>query len=81
MLGHGQYPVHADGIHEASGQDGTGAECIPDGCISKSVALQPETGTPYFGFDSGNALAIFDWIPTEITIDTPLDRGPDCAYC
>lgn len=50
------------------------------GFDAEGVALQPETGTLYVGFDSGQALAIFDWIPTEITIDTPLDRGPDCAY-
>lgn len=47
---------------------------------AEGVALQPETGTLYVGFDSGAALAIFDWMPTEITIDTPLERGPDCAY-
>ena len=47
---------------------------------AEGVALQPETGTLYVGFDSGRALAIFDWIPSEITIDTPLDRGPDCAF-
>lgn len=50
------------------------------GFDAEGVALQPETGTLYVGFDSGQALAIFDWIPTEITIDTPLERGPDCAY-
>ena len=47
---------------------------------AEGVALQPETGTLYVGFDSGAALAIFDWIPSEITIDTPLERGPNCAY-
>ena len=47
---------------------------------AEGVALQPETGTLYIGFDGGQALAIFDWIPTETTIDTPLERGPDCAY-
>lgn len=50
------------------------------GFDAEGVALQPETGTLYVGFDSGQALAIFDWIPTEITIDTLLERGPDCAY-
>lgn len=50
------------------------------GFDAEGVALQPETGTLYVGFDGGQALAIFDWTPTEITIDTPLDRGPDCAY-
>lgn len=50
------------------------------GFDAEGVALQPETGTLYVGFDGGQALAIFDWIPTEITIDTPLERGPDCAY-
>ncbi|SHH64773.1 hypothetical protein [Marivita hallyeonensis] len=50
------------------------------GFDAEGVALQPETGTLYVGFDGGQALAIFDWIPTEITIETPLERGPDCAY-
>ncbi|MFP7674720.1 hypothetical protein ACG74X_15325 [Marivita sp. S0852] len=50
------------------------------GVDAEGVALQPETGTLYVGFDSGQALAIFDWMPTERTIDTPLERGPDCAY-
>lgn len=50
------------------------------GFDAEGVALQPETGTLYVGFDSGQSLAIFDWIPSEITIDTPLDRGPDCAF-
>lgn len=50
------------------------------GFDAEGVALQPETGTLYVGFDGGQALAIFDWVPTEITIDTPLERGPDCAY-
>lgn len=46
---------------------------------AEGVALQPETGTLFVGFDSGRALAIFDWLPSEITIETPLERGPDCA--
>lgn len=46
---------------------------------AEGVALQPETGTVFVGFDGGRALAIFDWLPSEITIETPLDRGPDCA--
>lgn len=51
----------------------------PWGRDAEGVALQPETGRLFVGFDSGQALAIFEWGPTEITIDTPLDRGPDCA--
>lgn len=46
---------------------------------AEGVALQPETGRLFVGFDSGRALAIFDWTPTETTIDEPLARGPDCA--
>lgn len=46
---------------------------------AEGVALQPETGVLFIGFDSGRALAIFDWMPTENTIETPLARGPDCA--
>lgn len=51
----------------------------PYGRDAEGVALQPETGRLFVGFDSGRALAMFDWTPTEITIDTPLERGPDCA--
>lgn len=46
---------------------------------AEGVALQPETGVLFVGFDTGRALAIFDWLPSETTIDTPLQRGPDCA--
>ncbi|MEM7613708.1 MAG: hypothetical protein AAF245_01605 [Pseudomonadota bacterium] len=46
---------------------------------AEGVALQPETGTLFVGFDGGRALSIFDWLPSENTIETPLERGPDCA--
>ncbi len=46
---------------------------------AEGVALQPETGVVFVGFDTGRALAIFDWLPSETTIDTPLERGPECA--
>ena len=49
------------------------------GFDAEGVALQPETGTLYVGFDTGQAMAIFDWLPSEITIEKPLERGPDCA--
>ncbi|MEM1264856.1 MAG: hypothetical protein AAGI50_02450 [Pseudomonadota bacterium] len=49
------------------------------GFDAEGVALQPETGTLFVGFDGGRALAIFDWMPSEITIEDPLPRGPDCA--
>ncbi len=48
------------------------------GYDAEAVALQPETGTLFIGFDGGRALAIFDWRASEATIDAPLDRGPDC---
>lgn len=51
----------------------------PYGRDAEGVALQPESGRLFVGFDSGRALAMFDWTPTEVTIDTPLPRGPDCA--
>lgn len=51
----------------------------PYGRDAEGVALQPETGRLFVGFDSRRALAIFEWSPTKITIDTPLERGPDCA--
>ena len=50
------------------------------GYDAEGVALQPETGTLFVGFDAGQALAIFDWSPSEITIDEPLERGPPCAF-
>ena len=50
------------------------------GYDAEGVALQPETGTLFIGFDGGQAIAIFDWSPSEITIETPLDRGPPCAF-
>ena len=46
---------------------------------AEGVALQPETGTLFVGFDGGRALAIFEWQPSQVTIDVPLDRGPDCS--
>lgn len=49
------------------------------GYDAEGVALQPESGTLFVGYDSGRAIAIFDWQPTEITVDTPLERGPDCG--
>jgi len=51
----------------------------PYGFDAEGIALQPETGTLFIGFDGGRALAIFEWEPTETTIDAPLERGPDCA--
>ncbi len=50
----------------------------PYGRDAEAVALQPETGRLFIGFDGGRALAIFDWRASEATIDAPLDRGPDC---
>ena len=49
------------------------------GYDAEAVALQPESGRLFIGFDGGTALAIFDWRPNEITLDEPLERGPDCA--
>lgn len=49
------------------------------GFDAEGVALQPETGTLFVGFDGGRAIAIFDWEPSTTTVDTPLERGPDCA--
>ncbi|MEM8658150.1 MAG: hypothetical protein AAGF22_08630, partial [Pseudomonadota bacterium] len=75
--------------------DNEGLHCLfelaPDGRVlsviplseygrdAEGVALQPETGTLFVGFDGGRALSIFDWMPSENTIETPLERGPDCA--
>jgi hypothetical protein len=51
----------------------------PWGRDAEAVALQPETGVLFIGFDGGRALAIFDWVASETTIEEPLERGPDCA--
>jgi hypothetical protein len=51
----------------------------PWGRDAEGVALQPETGTLFVGFDGGRALAIFDWAPSQASIDAPLQRGPDCV--
>jgi hypothetical protein len=67
-------------------------ELAPDGAVisvtplsaygvdAEGVALQPETGTLFVGFDAGQALSIFAWKPSRSSIDAPLDRGPDCAF-
>ncbi|MBY6047620.1 hypothetical protein [Vannielia litorea] len=47
---------------------------------AEGVALQPETGTLFIGFDGGQAVAIFEWRPSGMSIAEPLDRGPDCAF-
>ena len=49
------------------------------GVDAEGVALQPETGTLFVGFDGGRGIAVFDWRPGAISIDTALDRGPACA--
>ncbi|SMX36541.1 hypothetical protein [Maliponia aquimaris] len=49
------------------------------GYDAEGVALQPETETLFIGFDGGQALAVFDWSPTEVTIDHPLGPGPPCG--
>lgn len=67
-------------------------ELSPDGAVlsvtplsewghdAEGVALQPETGRLFIGFDGGSALALFDWMPSRSSIDEPLERGPDCSY-
>jgi hypothetical protein len=50
------------------------------GYDAEGVALQPETGTLLIGFDAGQAIAIFDWAPSEVTVEGGLERGPACAF-
>jgi hypothetical protein len=66
-------------------------ELAPDGSVlsvtplsaygydAEGVALQPETGILFIGFDGGRALAIFNWMPTRASIAEPLERGPGCG--
>lgn len=77
-------------VDDAEGLDSL-FELAPDGRVlavtplaawgrdAEGVALQPETGTLFVGFDAGRALAIFDWTPVTTVIDEPLERGPDCV--
>jgi hypothetical protein len=65
-------------------------ELAPDGSVltvtplsaygvdAEGLALQPETGRLFIGFDGGQALAIFDWQPSETSIEVPLRSEPDC---
>ncbi|MEM0937738.1 MAG: hypothetical protein AAF646_07355 [Pseudomonadota bacterium] len=50
------------------------------GYDAEAVAVHAQTGTLYIGFDAGERIAIFDYLPTEPTTGfVSLDQGPDCV--
>lgn len=48
------------------------------GMDAEAVALQPQTGQLFIGFDWSQRIAVFDWLPTRASIPEPLDLGPPC---
>jgi hypothetical protein len=49
------------------------------GWDAEAVAIHAQTGTMFIGFDSGQAIAVFDYVPTRPEGAAPVDAGPDCA--
>ncbi|MEO1678146.1 MAG: hypothetical protein AAFU80_08295 [Pseudomonadota bacterium] len=50
------------------------------GWDAEGIAVQAQTGTLWVGFDSGQRIAIFDYVPTRPPEGLALlDDGPDCA--
>jgi DNA-binding beta-propeller fold protein YncE len=49
------------------------------GWDAEAVAVHHQTGTLWIGYDSGTAIAVFDYLPTRTPGAAPLDPGPDCA--
>lgn len=49
------------------------------GWDAEAVAIHAQTGTMYIGYDSGQNIAVFDYLPTRPENAVPVDAGPDCA--
>ncbi|MEM1429425.1 MAG: hypothetical protein AAGG09_08200 [Pseudomonadota bacterium] len=50
------------------------------GYDAEAVAVHAQTGTLFIGFDSGERIAVFDYLPTPSPAGTGgFDQGPDCA--
>ena len=45
---------------------------------AEGIAVHAQTGTLYVGFDSGQRIAVFDYLPTRGEGAAPFDQGPDC---
>jgi hypothetical protein len=49
------------------------------GFDAEGVAVHGQTGTLYIGFDSGQRIAVFDYLPTRgVPGQARVDQGPDC---
>jgi len=48
------------------------------GWDAEAVAVHAQTGTLYIGFDSGQRIAVFDYLPTRPEAAEAFDQGPDC---
>ncbi len=50
------------------------------GFDAEAVAIHAQTGTLYIGFDSGQSIAVFDYLPTRPEAGfASFDQGPDCG--
>ena len=45
---------------------------------AEAVALQPQTGQMFIGFDWSQRVEVFDWLPTRSSIPDEMDLGPPC---
>jgi DNA-binding beta-propeller fold protein YncE len=48
------------------------------GWDAEGIAVHAQTGTLYVGFDSGQRIAVFDYLPTRDGGGSPFAQGPDC---
>ncbi|PWR02276.1 hypothetical protein DKT77_12020 [Meridianimarinicoccus roseus] len=48
------------------------------GMDAEAVAIQPQTGQMFIGYDWSQRVMAFDWVPTRPSIPEPLDLGPPC---
>lgn len=49
------------------------------GYDAEGITVMPQTGRMFIGFDGGQRLAVFDYLPTAPDAPQPIDPGPDCA--
>ena len=49
------------------------------GWDAEAVAIHAQTGTMFIGYDSGQSIAVFDYLPTRPDGAAPIEAGPDCA--
>lgn len=49
------------------------------GWDAEAVAVDPQTGTLWIGYDGGTAIAMFDYLPTRTATARVQKTGPDCV--